>query len=796
MIRTTRRHRRRPFVPVVLATVAAIMLQFGLGAAPALATSGTVVAAPSSGTGAENNDYPRIIRLAASADTARRGDLLVMYSINDTGVRTHSAVKRSTDNGRTWSTISTLYSSTPGWGIYFGSMYELPSASGGLPAGTLIAAGNAWDNVNWGYQEVQTFVSTDYGVTWTPRGNCATKSGSPNTVSTGLWEPEIILNADGRLACHFSDERLRASGYSQKLVMVTSSDGGATWGNPVDTVAIGDSSSRPGMPVVRRLGNGGYAMSYEICRDAVGNADQTCRAYLKTSPDGASWGTASSTGTLVQTAGGLQLLHTPALTWSPAGGPNGTLVMAAQRVVTGSDGLTTVVRPESGRVVFTNTAGGAGSWQAVSAPVTIDPTGDYNNGPGRQCANYSPSLVTTASGSAVMMVTPRFVSGSNTRCDIRFGTGPIGTLPLYAPFDSGDDSGWSTYGGNWSVSGGVYAQSGAAAGPKSLVGSTGWTDVALTTDVRLDSSGQAGVLLRTTSPAVGADSNNGYYAGIESTGNLFIGKQNGGWTGLSSVAVPGGVSTGSWYTLQASIVGCTITVQLKRDAITTVTTTSATDAGCFAAGQAGVRTHLTSASFRNLQVTAAGSSTAATYGDSWASGASTGWTSYGGTWSTAAASGTQRQTDTGTNGPKQTSPVSGDAYTVSSNVKITSLSAASGNGGVMARVSSPGTGADAYLGYFAGVDGSTSQLSLGRANSGTWTPLATATVPGGVAVGSWYRVTLRTTGCAISATAQSTASWDQAVVGITDTGCPTTGSTGIRGMLAATDFAEFAVTRG
>ncbi len=103
-----------------------------------------------------------------------------------------------------------------------------------------------------------------------------------------------------------------------------------------------------------------------------------------------------------------------------------------------------------------------------------------------------------------MMVTPRFLSGSSTRCDVRFGVGPIGTLPLYAPFDSGNDMGWSTYGGSWSVSGGVYGQSGASSGPKSLVGSTGWTDVAVTTDLRLDSAGQAGVLLRTDQSGSGS----------------------------------------------------------------------------------------------------------------------------------------------------------------------------------------------------------------------------------------------------------------------------------------------------
>jgi hypothetical protein len=785
--------RRRPLRGIVALAAAFTVVATLAAPTAASASPGSVVAAPTSSSGVENNDYPRIIRLASSADPAHRGDLLVMYSINDTGVRTHSVIKRSTDSGRTWSVLSTLYSPTPGWGIYFGSMYELPQATGGLAAGTIIAAGNAWDNANWGYQEVQTFISTDYGATWSQRGNCVTKSGTPNTVSTGLWEPEITVNADGKLACHFSDERLRASGYSQKLVMVTSSDGGATWGSPVDVVAIGDSSSRPGMPIVRKLPNGSYALGYELCRDSVGNADQTCRVYLKISPDGASWGLPTDLGTLVQTADGRQLLHTPALAWMPGGGPNGTLVMSGQRVVTGSDGPTTVVRPETGRVVFVNTNLGVGAWEAVSAPLTIDPTGDYNNGPGKHCANYSPSIVPTASGSAIMMVTPRFVSGSNTRCDVRFGIGPIGTLPLYAPFDSGNDMGWSTYGGSWAVSGGVYSQSGATAGPKSLVGSTGWTDVTIDTDLRLDTTGQAGVLLRTRAPAVGADSHAGYYVGVETNGTLFIGRQNNNWASLALQTVSGGVTTGTWYHLKASIVGCTITAILKTDAGTATTTATATDSGCLASGQAGLRTHLTSASFRNVQVTAAGSSTAAAYSDAWASGASTSWAAYGGTWSTTG--GIERQSAGGTDGPKLLSPSSGDAYTVSSDVKLTSLTAPSGNAGVLARTSSPGVGPDAYTGYFAGVDGSTSRLSLGKAN-GSWTPLADDVVPGGVQLNAWYHVTLRVVGCSITATAQRTTSWDQVRVGLTDAGCTSTGAAGVRTMIAAADFREFGVSKG
>ena len=63
-------------------------------------------------------------------------------------------------------------------------------------------------------------------------------------------------------------------------------------------------------------------------------------------------------------------------------------------------------------------------------------------------------------------------------------------------------------------------------------------------------------------------------------------------------------------------------------------------------------------------------------------------------------------------------------------------------------------------------------------------------------MGAWYHLTLRSTGCSITATAQSTASWDQAVVGVSASGCPTTGLAGIRGMVAATDYKEFAVTKG
>ena len=53
---------------------------------------------------------------------------------------------------------------------------------------------------------------------------------------------------------------------------------------------------------------------------------------------------------------------------------------------------------------------------------------------------------------------------------------------------------------------------------------------------------------------------------------------------------------------------------------------------------------------------------------------------------------------------------------------------ASGDAGLMFRVSSPGSGLDAYKGYYAGLAAGSDRVVLGRANGGTWTELASAPV--------------------------------------------------------------------
>ncbi|MYS77389.1 sugar-binding protein, partial [Streptomyces sp. SID5926] len=116
--------------------------------------------------------------------------------------------------------------------------------------------------------------------------------------------------------------------------------------------------------------------------------------------DGLNWAPADNPGTLVRTADGRELLHTPYLAWVPGGGPDGTLLMSGQRVVSGPTGNKTVLS-ESGSVVFANTHLGAGEWTEIEAPVLTDPTGGYNPGE-PSCPGYSSPIVPRADGTSFL----------------------------------------------------------------------------------------------------------------------------------------------------------------------------------------------------------------------------------------------------------------------------------------------------------------------------------------------------------------------------------------------------------
>ncbi|MGW7539085.1 ricin-type beta-trefoil lectin domain protein [Amycolatopsis sp. NPDC054798] len=412
------RRRGALIAAVVLgAAVAAALPQ----AAAAATTSGGVLYRPSTASGStEDASYPRVIRLEHNGSA--NGTLLATFSHSGTGVgKANFPIYRSTDNGVTWtsSPISTVTDTQHGWDLDGPTLYELPRALGSLPAGTLLAAGTAWNHGDYTQQAVEVFASTDQGKSWTYRSSCAAESGMANTIGHGIWEPEFETTSHG-LVCYFSDERPSANGYAQVLAHTVSADGGLTWGNEVYDVAVRNGVDRPGMATVVPLPNGSYAMTYEDCK-AGADPDQACDVYLKTSADAESWNP-GSLGTRIETADHRFLLHTPYLTWSPAGGANGTLIASGQRVVAGTDG-SLAIQPEDGHVLFVNRNLGSGPWQEITTPVTTAPTGGYNAGE-TACAGYSSPLLAASSGNTFLMLAGTHLSTG--KCETAFGTA---TLP-------------------------------------------------------------------------------------------------------------------------------------------------------------------------------------------------------------------------------------------------------------------------------------------------------------------------------------------------------------------------------
>ncbi len=305
--------------------------------------------------------YPRVIQLkigpqkgALLATYARRGDL---------------PIYRSTDNGESWQPFSEI--------AQLGGepcLYELPVRMGELPAGTVLACGGGAGKEP-GRRSLDVAVSRDGGKSWAFLSTIAVggigrydpmdRAGLSRDQNP-VFEPYLHADAKGRLVAYFSDERDKKSGYSQLLDHVVSTDGGKSWGPIVYDVAIPDGLSRPGMPIVTQDGKGKFFMSYELV-SAPGYAlePRTNAAHVRTSSDGLNWGDPKAPGTLIQDRWRQFPNGTPYITWSPWGGPDGTLIVSSR----------SVVRDEIGRVgqgMFINQRSGEGLWSLIETPI------DYN----------------------------------------------------------------------------------------------------------------------------------------------------------------------------------------------------------------------------------------------------------------------------------------------------------------------------------------------------------------------------------------------------------------------------------
>lgn len=345
--------------------------------------------------------YPRAIRLAAAG--AANGTLLLSVVTFPGGAYGEGHVFESVDDGVTWSTAPVgIVRDTSARGLCCATVFELPTDVGPLRAGTLLWAASVGQEQTGRRMALRVWKSGDRGRTWSYLSSCANASNTG-----GLWEPEFSVSADGRLVCHYSDETLQPA-HSQVIARVVSADGGATWSAPVLTVASATPAHRPGMPVVRRLPDGTYVMSYEIC----GLAGANCATFMRTSANGLEWGDPAALGRRIISAADRYFAHTPVIAVGP-NGPAGEILLIGQLL---QDSLERQV-PGSGGTLMKTAGGVDGPWIEVPAPFTV--TGVYDN----YCPNYSSSLLPSSDGARVLLVATAYVG---TTCTAFYGTGPAG----------------------------------------------------------------------------------------------------------------------------------------------------------------------------------------------------------------------------------------------------------------------------------------------------------------------------------------------------------------------------------
>ncbi|WP_344288567.1 sialidase family protein [Streptomyces synnematoformans] len=327
--------------------------------------------------------YPRALRLEHSGAANGRVLASVVTFEGNNGL---GAIYESTDDGGSFTQVGTVADpdAAGGQGLCCATLYELPRQVGGLRAGTLLWAASVGQDEADRRMALRVFTSTDTGRSWSYLSTIAT---APN--DKGLWEPEFSIDASGALVAHYSDETDPA--HSQKLVAARTTDG-VDWTGHHDTVASTLASDRPGMAVVRKLPNGTFFMSYEICAAA---GQYVCVVHYRTSADGWNWGDPAHLGFRPETADGKYFKHAPNLAWGPEpGNPDGRLYLVGQVLHNADDSRAA----GSGRTVWTNSDNGNGAWQEIAAPVAVESqTVDY-------CPNYSSALLPSADGGRLLEI--------------------------------------------------------------------------------------------------------------------------------------------------------------------------------------------------------------------------------------------------------------------------------------------------------------------------------------------------------------------------------------------------------
>ncbi|KAM7212860.1 glycoside hydrolase family 93 protein [Rhypophila decipiens] len=289
--------------------------------------------------GNQSVTYPRFAELAD-------GTILATSSLS--GPRpAYFPIFESKDGGASWTWVSNMTDQVNGWGMGAQpALAELTEPMGGFEAGTVLASGNSWSNNG---TRIDLYASTDRARTWQFVSHIA-QGGRPNTTNGAdpIWEPYLMVYNHSLIA-FYSDQR--DPDHGQKLAHQTSTDL-VTWGPVVDDVAYDLYIARPGMTVVVYIPPiKKYILVHEF---PIGNSSSHGVNYpvyyrLADSPEDFRF----SEGLPIVINNTTAPNASPYVTWSPAGGEFGTIV----------------VSDADNAVVYTNQYGGdVDKWELHETP--------------------------------------------------------------------------------------------------------------------------------------------------------------------------------------------------------------------------------------------------------------------------------------------------------------------------------------------------------------------------------------------------------------------------------------------
>ncbi|MBQ8209425.1 MAG: hypothetical protein IJZ35_02440 [Clostridia bacterium] len=318
-------------------------------------------------------EYPTIIRLCHQKNNEDNGRLLAAFEKwGDT-----YPVYESTDDAVSWNYVCNVKDNLNDgyWNEWMPFLYELPADIGDFEKGTVILAATSIYGEGVTDSTITLYSSTDLGRTFNAFCNVDKAGGT----EWGVWEPYLIYEEEtGRLFCFYSDDS--DPEHSQKLVYKYTTDM-VNWSEKFECVACSDSSLRPGMSSVTKMGNGEYFMVYEM----VGIDGNPVYCKKTTSLD--DWGDVANYGDIVS-ADGKTFGSSPYTAWTPAGGECGTLVVVGKHPIEG--------RSDTGTDMFL-------SFDYGNTFIPIDNPIPYTLDPYERCS-YSPSLFFSPDGTTLYYV--------------------------------------------------------------------------------------------------------------------------------------------------------------------------------------------------------------------------------------------------------------------------------------------------------------------------------------------------------------------------------------------------------